>query len=269
MRARALEIIAELGFDLHPDRKVRRAVARASADGRDRQGVAHRRPAADPRRADRLADRSRRPRSLFELVAKLKASGVGIIYVSHRMREIKQIADRITVLRDGRKITTVNAGDVSENELVELMTGRKIGVLFPAHRSPPGRKAAGGRAAHARRRRGQRGQLLRARRRDHRHRRARRLRQIGARARGLWIGDDRLRRDPRRRRGDAAPDSVRLCCRRGSATFRRTASPRAWRWAARCARTPRWRRSICRHSRAAACCGARASGAPFRGSSKG
>ena len=41
---------------------------------------------------------------LFELIAKLKASGVGIIYVSHRMREIKQIADRITVLRDGHKI---------------------------------------------------------------------------------------------------------------------------------------------------------------------
>src|SRR6185312_6237049 len=48
---------------------------------------------------------------LFSLVDKVKASGVGVIYVSHRMREIKQIADRITVLRDGRKITTVNAAD--------------------------------------------------------------------------------------------------------------------------------------------------------------
>ena len=54
------------------------------------------------------------------------------------MREIKQIADRITVLRDGRKITTVAAGDVSENELVELMTGRKIGVLFPSIEHKPG-----------------------------------------------------------------------------------------------------------------------------------
>ena len=89
---------------------------------------------------------SRPPRSpkpeaqkLFELVAQLKASGVGIIYVSHRMREIRKIADRITVLRDGRKIATVKSGDVSESELVELMTGRKIGVLFPAdrcHRRP-------------------------------------------------------------------------------------------------------------------------------------
>jgi ribose transport system ATP-binding protein len=68
---------------------------------------------------------------LFELTAKLKARGVGIIYVSHRMREIKRIADRITVLRDGHKIKTVDAGEVSETELVELMTGRKVGVLFP------------------------------------------------------------------------------------------------------------------------------------------
>jgi ribose transport system ATP-binding protein len=56
------------------------------------------------------------------------------------MREIKRIADRITVLRDGHKIKTVAAGDVSENELVELMTGRKIGVLFPKFAPNPGEK---------------------------------------------------------------------------------------------------------------------------------
>jgi ribose transport system ATP-binding protein len=77
---------------------------------------------------------------LYDLIAKLKASGVGIIYVSHRMREIKQIADRITVLRDGHKIKTVAANDVSETELVELMTGRKIGVLFPTIPHLPGQK---------------------------------------------------------------------------------------------------------------------------------
>jgi len=75
---------------------------------------------------------------LFDLVAKLKASGAGIIYVSHRMREIRQIADRITVLRDGHKIATVQARDTSDTELVELMTGRKIGVLFPSIRHQPG-----------------------------------------------------------------------------------------------------------------------------------
>ena len=68
---------------------------------------------------------------LFELIAGLKASGVGIIYVSHRMSEIRQLADRITVLRDGHLVTTVDAEGVGENELVELMTGRKIDLLFP------------------------------------------------------------------------------------------------------------------------------------------
>ncbi len=54
--------------------------------------------------------------------------------------EIKQIADRVTVLRDGHKIKTVAAGDVSETELVELMTGRKIGVLFPKIEHKSGEK---------------------------------------------------------------------------------------------------------------------------------
>lgn len=68
---------------------------------------------------------------LFGLVAKLKVSGVGIIHVSHRVREIKQIPDRITVPRDGPKITAVNADELMESSLVELMTGRKIEALSP------------------------------------------------------------------------------------------------------------------------------------------
>jgi ribose transport system ATP-binding protein len=68
---------------------------------------------------------------LFQLIGDLKAQGIGIIYVSHRMGEIKQLADRITVLRDGKLIRTLDAEGVHENELVELMTGRKIELLFP------------------------------------------------------------------------------------------------------------------------------------------
>lgn len=73
---------------------------------------------------------------LFALVARLKAQGVGIVYISHRMQEITQIADRITVLRDGRKITTVNAGAVTPDQLIELMSGRSIEHVYPkiAHR---------------------------------------------------------------------------------------------------------------------------------------
>ena len=76
---------------------------------------------------------------LFALIERLKGEGVGIIYVSHRMSEIKQLADRVTVLRDGRKIDTVDAESVSETQLVEMMTGRKIEVFFPHIDHKPGR----------------------------------------------------------------------------------------------------------------------------------
>jgi ribose transport system ATP-binding protein len=142
MRARARELIAELGFDLHPDRKVRQLsrahqqmVEIVKALLADVRLLILDEPTASLTESEAT--------KLFALIAKLKASGVGVIYVSHRMREIKQIADRITVLRDGRKIATVNAGEVSENELVELMTGRKIGVLFPRIDQRPGEKLLG------------------------------------------------------------------------------------------------------------------------------
>ena len=76
---------------------------------------------------------------LFQLIDALKADGVGIVYVSHRMREIRRLADRITVLRDGRLVRTVRTCDVDDRELVELMTGRKIEVHFPSIRRSPGK----------------------------------------------------------------------------------------------------------------------------------
>ena len=68
---------------------------------------------------------------LFELVEQVKAQGVGIIYITHRMAEIKRIADRVTVLRDGQYIDTVDAEATSEDQLVSLMTGRVIDQIFP------------------------------------------------------------------------------------------------------------------------------------------
>jgi len=75
---------------------------------------------------------------LFELVARLKARGVGIVYISHRMQEIAQIADRITVLRDGRKVTTVDAHATSADRLIELMSGRAIDNIYPRIAANPG-----------------------------------------------------------------------------------------------------------------------------------
>ena len=68
---------------------------------------------------------------LFRLIGELTARGIGIVYITHRMAEIRQIGSRITVLRDGRHIKTVNAQEASEDVLVQLMTGREIGGIFP------------------------------------------------------------------------------------------------------------------------------------------
>jgi len=77
---------------------------------------------------------------LFGLVRDLKANGVGIIYITHRMGEIRRIGDRVTVLRDGRYVATVDASTADE-ELVQLMTGRAISEIFPAIESAPGEEA--------------------------------------------------------------------------------------------------------------------------------
>ncbi|MDQ2652756.1 MAG: sugar ABC transporter ATP-binding protein [Chloroflexota bacterium] len=74
---------------------------------------------------------------LFAVVEALKARGIGIVYITHRMQEIRRIADRITVLRDGQLVTTVAAGGVSEQQLVELMTGRTIEDLYPTVQGNP------------------------------------------------------------------------------------------------------------------------------------
>lgn len=76
---------------------------------------------------------------LFEVIERLKSQGLGIIYITHRMQEIRRIADRITVMRDGHRVATVDAGDISESHLVELMTGRTIEALYPHIESQPGR----------------------------------------------------------------------------------------------------------------------------------
>jgi rhamnose transport system ATP-binding protein len=68
---------------------------------------------------------------LMDIVRSLRARGVAIIYVSHRMPEIFALADRVTVLRDGALIGTLPIGDLNEASLVAMMVGRSIGQLFP------------------------------------------------------------------------------------------------------------------------------------------
>ena len=75
---------------------------------------------------------------LFEQVARLKASGVGILYISHRLEEIQRIADRITVLRDGAVIGTRRAGEVALDEIIRMMVGRELGEAHPRDKATGG-----------------------------------------------------------------------------------------------------------------------------------
>jgi ribose transport system ATP-binding protein len=68
---------------------------------------------------------------LFKLVGTLRSQGVGIVYVSHRMGEVRQIADRITILRDGSLVGTHAMNELTDAAVVESMTGKQISVLFP------------------------------------------------------------------------------------------------------------------------------------------
>jgi ABC-type sugar transport system ATPase subunit len=63
---------------------------------------------------------------LFEIIERLKQRGIAVLYVSHRLREIFQIADRVTVLRDGKRVDTRRLAEVSEDDVVTMMLGRAL-----------------------------------------------------------------------------------------------------------------------------------------------
>ena len=77
-------------------------------------------------------------RRLFQVIATLKAQGKAIIYVSHKMREIEEIGDRVTVFKDGAKVATLTRAEASPRELIRLMVGRDLGDIFPAKDRKPG-----------------------------------------------------------------------------------------------------------------------------------
>ena len=68
---------------------------------------------------------------LFRIIKKLKESGVGIIYISHKMEEIKMISDEITILRDGKWISTNDVSKISTEQIISMMVGRDLTERFP------------------------------------------------------------------------------------------------------------------------------------------
>jgi ribose transport system ATP-binding protein len=134
---RALQILKRLNFPIDPERRVaylsraeQQMVEIAKAFRSEPSVLIFDEPTAS------LTERE--TERLFALIEQAKNQGIGIIYITHRMGEIRRIGDRITVLRDGRRIATIDAKGTSEDNLIELMTGRRITQVFPKIAFNPG-----------------------------------------------------------------------------------------------------------------------------------
>ncbi|MHC4264660.1 MAG: sugar ABC transporter ATP-binding protein [Planctomycetota bacterium] len=124
------ELISSLGFNINPRSKVedlsvayQQVVEITKALSEDAKILILDEPTAvlAPREVERL----------FEVLRRLKAQGVSIVYISHRLDEVFQIADKITVLRDGEVSGAVRREEASTDDIINLMIGRKLTTMFP------------------------------------------------------------------------------------------------------------------------------------------
>ena len=129
-RRRASELLSQVGAGIDPDTLVcdlsmpqQQMVEIARAIGADARVLIMDEPTAT------LSDDE--AQNLFNVIRQFRASGAGIIYISHRLEELPVIADRVTVLRDGRSIETRLINDVTRDELIHLMVGRELSAIFP------------------------------------------------------------------------------------------------------------------------------------------
>jgi ribose transport system ATP-binding protein len=134
--ARCRELLAGLGLAIPPGRPVRQCriaeqqlIEVAKALSADVRVLVMDEPTSA------LADAE--VRRLFEVIRSLTARGVAIIYISHRLEELEEIADRVTVLRDGTRIGTKVMAETTRSELITMMVGRPLGELFPRHQELP------------------------------------------------------------------------------------------------------------------------------------
>jgi len=129
-RAQARTLLARIGAEIDPETEVRRLtmpeqqlVEIARAIGADARILIMDEPTAS------LSEKE--VENLFHVIRELRAGGVGIIYISHRLEELPQVADRVTALRDGALVGTHPMSSVSRTELIRMMVGREISAVFP------------------------------------------------------------------------------------------------------------------------------------------
>lgn len=137
MYDRAGELLQELGLPIDPHRKVGSLtvaeqqlveIAKALSVEADLLIMDEATAALTVKETERL----------FQFIRDLRARGVGIIYITHRLEEIFRIADRVTVLRDGRYVATYPIGEVTMDDLIRLMVGRHLDEKFPKEAVPRG-----------------------------------------------------------------------------------------------------------------------------------
>jgi rhamnose transport system ATP-binding protein len=136
-RVRAQELLTRIGAAISPEAEIRRLsmpeqqlVEIACAVGARARIVIMDEPTASLTQKEQHL--------LFAVVRDLRANGVGVIYISHRLEEIFGLADRVTVLRDGNSVSTQEVGAIDEAGLIRLMVGREVTQIYPASESLPG-----------------------------------------------------------------------------------------------------------------------------------
>ncbi|HEY7154926.1 MAG TPA: sugar ABC transporter ATP-binding protein [Gemmataceae bacterium] len=136
-RARAEQLLERIGAAISPDTEVRhlsmpeqQLVEIARSLGADARVLILDEPTAS------LSDQE--VENLFRVIRELKEHGVGMIYISHRLQELPQIADRVTALRDGTLVGTYPVSEVSRDDLIRMMVGRELSAVFPKTDVPLG-----------------------------------------------------------------------------------------------------------------------------------
>ena len=138
MRERARAMLAEIGATIDVDRRMgslaigqQQMVQIAAAIARGARVIVFDEPTSSLSQHE--AER------LYGLIGRLKARGVTSVYISHRLEEIFQLCDAVTVLRDGRHVATQPTSSIDRAALVEMMIGRRLDEYFPSHvRAEPG-----------------------------------------------------------------------------------------------------------------------------------
>lgn len=137
VRGEARRALGLVGLDIDPDQPVRelgvgrqQMIEIAKALSKEARVLVLDEPTAALTEAD--------AQKLLEFLAGLKRKGVSCIYISHRLEEVFQVADRVTVLRDGKSVTTSRVADMTQEKVISHMVGRELKDLYPRPAEKPG-----------------------------------------------------------------------------------------------------------------------------------